>query len=190
MERAANKMRLAEHRARAEMERARARFETELEEARARLHRSLSDFATGHPALGGKAPDNGDTRDEFAAITAAFRKGLEEARSGFAGGRDSAPDHSSQDSSLLGQELQRVLQQLGEARQELKEARSKHFTGPRAGKKIGPLKDRIERLVMEAIRNPPRKGRRRGLDDGGLPAPVKPRPNPTPLVDGAEAPIE
>ena len=30
---------------------------------------------------------------------------------------------------------------------------------------------------------------RRGLE-GGEPVPVKPRPKPTPLVDGAEAPIE
>lgn len=36
----------------------------------------------------------------------------------------------------------------------------------------------------------PRNGRRgRGMD-GGDPAPVKPRPKPTPLMDGAEAPIE
>ena len=34
-----------------------------------------------------------------------------------------------------------------------------------------------------------RKPRRRGFD-GGEPAPVKPRPKPTPLVDGAEVPIE
>ena len=33
-------------------------------------------------------------------------------------------------------------------------------------------------------RRPPRRPR------GGEPAPVKPRPNPTPLTDGAEAPIE
>lgn len=33
-------------------------------------------------------------------------------------------------------------------------------------------------------RRPPRKPR------GGEPAPVKPRPNPTPLTDGAEVPIE
>jgi hypothetical protein len=34
-----------------------------------------------------------------------------------------------------------------------------------------------------------RKRPRRGLE-GGEPVPVKPRPKPTPLVDGAEAPIE
>jgi hypothetical protein len=37
------------------------------------------------------------------------------------------------------------------------------------------------------------KGRKRGPRrdlDGGEPAPVKPRPKPTPLADGAEAPIE
>jgi hypothetical protein len=38
---------------------------------------------------------------------------------------------------------------------------------------------------------PSRKRRRpRGKPPGGEPAPVKPRPNPKPLVDGAEAPIE
>jgi exonuclease VII small subunit len=38
---------------------------------------------------------------------------------------------------------------------------------------------------------PSRKQRRpRRKPPGGEPAPVKPRPNPKPLVDGAEAPIE
>ena len=36
---------------------------------------------------------------------------------------------------------------------------------------------------------PGKKRRRRGFD-GGEPAPVQPRPKPTPLVDGAEAPLE
>lgn len=35
-----------------------------------------------------------------------------------------------------------------------------------------------------------RKRRPRGGFDGGEPVPVMPRPKPTPLVDGAEAPIE
>jgi hypothetical protein len=39
--------------------------------------------------------------------------------------------------------------------------------------------------------SPPKRRRRpRRKPPGGEPAPVKPRPNPTPLVDGAEAPIE
>ena len=37
---------------------------------------------------------------------------------------------------------------------------------------------------------PSRKRRPRRKPPGGEPAPVKPRPNPKPLVDGAEAPIE
>ena len=38
---------------------------------------------------------------------------------------------------------------------------------------------------------PLRKRRRRGDDlDGGDPVPVEPRPNPKPLMDGAEAPVE
>ena len=36
----------------------------------------------------------------------------------------------------------------------------------------------------------PRKRRPPHGLDGGEPAPVKPRPNPKPLMDGAEAPIE
>ena len=36
-----------------------------------------------------------------------------------------------------------------------------------------------------------KRHKRRPRDfDGGEPAPVKPRPKPTPLMDGAEAPIE
>ncbi len=39
--------------------------------------------------------------------------------------------------------------------------------------------------------SPPKRRRRpRRRPPGGEPTPVKPRPNPTPLVDGAEAPIE
>lgn len=37
---------------------------------------------------------------------------------------------------------------------------------------------------------PQRKWRPRRRPPGGEPAAVKPRPNPTPLVDGAEAPID
>jgi hypothetical protein len=49
---------------------------------------------------------------------------------------------------------------------------------------------RQERRNKEYQRRRRNGRRRRGLDDGGEPAPVKPRPNPTPLMDGAEAPIE
>lgn len=35
----------------------------------------------------------------------------------------------------------------------------------------------------------PKRGRRRGRE-GGEPLPVEPKPNPKPLVDGAEAPLE
>jgi hypothetical protein len=34
------------------------------------------------------------------------------------------------------------------------------------------------------------RSRRRGLDDGGELSPVEPRPNPPPLIDGAEAPLD
>jgi hypothetical protein len=36
----------------------------------------------------------------------------------------------------------------------------------------------------------PKRRRPRRRRPGGEPAPVKPRPNPTPLVDGAEAPLD
>jgi hypothetical protein len=49
---------------------------------------------------------------------------------------------------------------------------------------------RQERRNKEYQQRRRNRRRRRGLDDGGEPVPVKPRPNPTPLMDGAEAPIE
>ena len=65
--------------------------------------------------------------------------------------------------------------QMGEAREHMTDMKSRPFDFDDLLRPRGPSSKR---------RRPPRKPR------GGEPAPVKPRPNPTPLVDGAEAPLD
>jgi hypothetical protein len=88
-------------------------------------------------------------------------------------------------------DARRALEELKQARDELRAQRAAAPRGPRGARQIRSAQEHVDRLIERAVKLPPKRRRpRRDLDDGGLPAPVKPRPNPTPLVDGAEAPIE
>jgi chromosome segregation ATPase len=84
-----------------------------------------------------------------------------------------------------------VLRELKHARDELRAKRAAAPRRPRGARQIRSAQEQVDRLIQRAVNLPPKRRRpRRDLDEGGLPTPVKPRPNPTPLVDGAEAPIE
>lgn len=82
---------------------------------------------------------------------------------------------------------------IAQTRRELQQVRARAPRGARGWRQIESVQNRLEELLNKTIKSPPkRKGRhrRRDDDDGGELAPVKPRPKPTPLMDGAEAPIE
>ena len=77
--------------------------------------------------------------------------------------------------------LARIRAELDAARAEYEKAIEQGLDAMEAARKY---RDRFG-----AWPEPKRRRPRRGWE-GGEPAPVKPRPKPTPLVDGAEAPIE
>jgi hypothetical protein len=184
IQRALKKMRMGEDIAKVEMERAKTEFEADLDAARAKLQARLSQIAVLHPIPSAKVDDG------FEFVKAEFEAELDRARATFKGNRQSERTDDKGGVDQDAHNIERTLEELGRAREELRAARTKRLVGPRGWRKIAPLKLRVERLAMEAIRKPPKHRRRRPDDDGGELAPVKPRPNPTPLMDGAEAPIE
>ena len=85
----------------------------------------------------------------------------------------------------------RTLRELKHGRDESRARRASAVPTARSPRQIRSAQEQVDRLIHRAANLPPKRRRpRRDLDEGGLPAPVKPRPNPTPLVDGAEAPVE
>jgi hypothetical protein len=89
------------------------------------------------------------------------------------------------------EDARRALEELKHSRNELRARKASAPHGPRGARQIRSAQEQVDRLIQRAVNLPPKgRPRRRDLDEGGMPAPVKPRPNPTPLMDGAEAPIE
>ena len=87
-------------------------------------------------------------------------------------------------------EVMRAVVDLKHARDELRGRRAAAPRGRRGWREIRGAQEHVEQMIERVLKSPPKRRPRRDLDDGGLPVPVEPRPNPTPLVDGAEAPIE
>jgi hypothetical protein len=87
----------------------------------------------------------------------------------------------------LNADFAKLRAEMAAARREYHEAVKR---GPEAALKVGrAYRDRFGGWPeVDSAKNRRRRPRRK--PPGGEPAPVKPRPNPTPLTDGAEAPIE
>ena len=115
------------------------------------------------------AADRSERRREFDRMTARHRLEIERRRA-----------ELQRERKDLDERMAKVRAEMEAAREEFARA-----TGVDALNLARKYRDRFgEWPVLK------RRKRRRGGFDGGEPVPVKPRPKPTPLVDGAEAPIE
>jgi predicted nuclease with TOPRIM domain len=115
------------------------------------------------------ADDRSERRREFDRMTARHRAEIERQRA-----------ELQRERKALDERMARLRAEMEAARDEFARA-----AGVEALSLARKYRDRFgEWPVLKG-----RRRRRRGFD-GGEPAPVKPRPKPTPLVDGAEAPIE
>jgi DNA repair exonuclease SbcCD ATPase subunit len=148
---------------------------------RGKIQRAAKQMQTAEAAMERAKADIERAKEEFEAemgrVRAELEADLKRARTEWA--------------EMDPEEAGRALRELKQARDELRAKRAAAPRGARGARQIRSAQEHVQRLIERAVNLPPKRRRpRRDLDDGGLPAPVKPRPNPTPLVDGAEAPIE
>jgi hypothetical protein len=88
------------------------------------------------------------------------------------------------------EDMMSAVEDLKHAREELRARRAAAPRGARGWRQINPAQEQVERMIERVLKKPPKRRPRRKGYDGGEPVPVEPRPNPKPLMDGAEAPIE
>jgi hypothetical protein len=88
------------------------------------------------------------------------------------------------------EEMMRELEDLKQAREELRVRKARAPRGARGWRQVRPAQEQVERMIERVLKKPPKRRPRPKDPRGGEPVPVDPRPNPTPLMDGAEAPIE
>src|SRR5438270_11787267 len=88
------------------------------------------------------------------------------------------------------EEMMSAVEDLKQAREELRVRKAAAPRGARGWRQVRPAQEQVERMVERVLKKPPKRRPRPKDLRGGEAVPVNPRPNPTPLMDGAEAPIE